>query len=204
VRIPALNWQALWWDTDATYRFSLANTPLVGGVPQFPNGVFNLEVDVQDGQNLPTLTAGNLPRGPYAALETRQLTLPPTPHSPPLVTDYRVDLTLWPTVAFRPPSGETAVVGGVVSASNQNVAGLKVILLDASVPPPPSPPYTRTDGSGQFLFRLPNLRCGATPNPTSTLNVQVLNAANTPLAVTPPTLTVPTGLVTNFIKLNLP
>jgi len=203
VSIPALNWQALWWESDATYRFSLSNTPLVGGVPQFPNGVFNLQVTLPASQ---IQASGSSSRGPYAALETRQLKLPPTPHSPPLASDYRVDLTLWPTVAFRPPAGETAVSGTVVSASNQNVVGLKVILLDSLVPPPPAPPYTRTDSSGQFLFRLPNLKLPTppTPNPTSTLNVQLLNAANATLVATPSTLTVPIGIVTNFIKLSVP
>ncbi|HEY3857293.1 MAG TPA: hypothetical protein VGO67_23155 [Verrucomicrobiae bacterium] len=200
VRIPALDWQALRWDADSTYRFSLVNTPLVGGAPQFPSGVFDLEVDAQDSQGS---SAQNTTSGPYAALETRQLTLPPTPHSPPLVTDYRVDITLWPTVAFRPPPGETAVVGTVVSATNQNVTGLKVILLDSALPPPPIPPYTRTDGLGQFLFRLPNLRSGPTPNATSTLNVQVLNAGNSTLITNPTTLTAPIGFVTNFVKLNI-
>jgi hypothetical protein len=204
VRIPALNWAAFWWDADATYRFSLANASLVAGVPQFPIGIFDLEVTEQGYPISTTSAEGKLPHWTYAALEACQVTLPPTPHSPPLVTDYRVDLPLWPTVAFRPPARETALVGSVVSASSQDVTGLKVILLDASIPPPANPPYTRTDRSGQFLFRLPALRRGAASNPTATLNVQLFDVANTQLAVTPAILTVPIGVVTNFIKLNLP
>lgn len=192
VSIPALQWTALRWDTDATYRFSLANVPLAGGTPQLPTGTFTLSVT----------PAGS----PYAALEPRQITLPVTAAHPPpvLFADYLVALALWPTVAFRVPAGETAVTAHLVSTSNQSVAGLKVRMFDASAGPPPANVYTRSDTAGQFLTRLPALRRGNVANPTVMLDVQVFNAANTSLAVTPATLTVPIGQLTDFVTLTLP
>jgi hypothetical protein len=192
VSIPALHWTALRWDTDATYRFSRANAPLVGGKPQLPVGTFTLSV---------TPTSGT-----YAALEPRQITLPPAPlHPPPvLAADYLVALALWPTVAFRVPAGETAVTARLVSASNQTVAGLKARLFDAAAPPPPPNVYTRSDAAGQFLIRLPALRRGNVANPTVLLAVQVFDAANVLLVVTPATLTVPIGQATGFVTLGIP
>jgi hypothetical protein len=192
VSIPALRWNALWWDTDATYRFSLSNVAIVGGVPQLPTGTFTLGIT-------PT-------NGPYAALEPRQITLPPAPvHPPPvLATDYLVRLIIWPTVAFRVPPGETAVVARLVSTSNQTIAGLKIRLFDAAAPPPPPSVYTRSDAAGQFLVRLPALRRGNAANPMAQLDVQVFDAANTPLTVTPATLPVPIGQLTSFVTLAIP
>jgi hypothetical protein len=191
VAIPALHWTALRWHSDATYRFSLANVPLVGGVPQLPVGTFTLSVSPA--------------RGAYTALEPRLLTLPPAaPHPPPvLATDYLVALALWPTLAFRVPPGETAVTARLVSASNQNVGGLKARLFDAASPPPPNV-YTRSDAAGQFLIRLPALRRGNAANPTALLDVQVFDAADLPLVVTPATLTVPIGQPTGFVTLEIP
>jgi hypothetical protein len=188
VSIPALRWTALWWDTDATYRFSRANVPLAGGVPQLPVGTFALSIT-------PT-------GGPYAALEPRQITLPPAASHPPpvLAADYLVALALWPTVAFRVPAGETAVTARLVSATNQNVGGLKARLFDAASPPPPNV-YTRSDAAGQFLIRLPALRRGNAADPTALLDVQVFDAANAPIAVTPATLTVPIGQLTGSVTL---
>ena len=192
VSLPALQWTALRWDTDATYRFSLANVLILGGAPNLPTGAFTLSVT----------RAG----APYAALEPRQITLPVTaPHPPPvLYEDYLVALALWPTVAFRPPPGETAVTARLVSTSNQNVAGLKARMFAASTPPPPANVYTRSDATGQFLIRLPALQRKNVANPTALLDVQVFNAANTALAVTPATLTVPIGQLTNYVTLTIP
>jgi len=192
VSLPALRWTAQRWDTDATYRFSLPNMPLVGGAPQLPVCTFALSIT----------PAG----GPYAALEPRQITLPPAaPHPPPvLAADYLVALALWPTVAFRVPAGETAVTARLVSATNQNVGGLKARLFDAASPPPPPNVYTRSDAAGQFLIRLPALRRGNAANPTALLDVQVFDAANAPIAVTPATLTVPIGQLTGFVTLSIP
>jgi hypothetical protein len=192
VSIPTLRWTSLRSDTDATYRFSCLNPPLVGGAPHLPAGTFTLGI-----------TPAN---GPYAALEPRQITLPVTASHPPpvLYTDYLVALALWPTVAFRPPPGETSVTAYLVSTSHQSVAGLKVRMFDSSAPPPPPNVYTRSDAAGQFLIRLPALRRGNVANPTALLDVQVFNAANTALAVTPATLTVPVGQLTGFVTLTIP
>jgi hypothetical protein len=192
VSIPALKWTALRWQADATYRFSILNAPLVGGSPQLPTGTFTLALASAD------LT--------YAALEPRQVTLPLTPaHAPPvLFADYLAPLVLWPTVAFRPPAGETAILARLVSASQASVAGLKARIFDASAPAPPAGVYTRSDAAGQFLVRLPALRRGNTPNPTATLQVQVFDAANTPLTVTPATVTAPIGQTSGFVTLAIP
>jgi hypothetical protein len=192
VSIPALRWFALRWPTDATYRFSRANSPLVGGAPQLPVGTFTLSVTPGDNS--------------YAVLEPRQVTLPPVPpHAPPvLVSDYLVALALWPTVAFRVPAGETAVTARLVSASNQVVRGLKVRIFDSASPPPPPAVYARSDAVGQILVRLPALRRGNVVNPTALLDVQVFDATNAPLVVTPSTLTVPIGQATGFVTLGIP
>jgi hypothetical protein len=192
VSIPALQWTALWWVTDATYRFSRANVPLVGGIPQFPVGTFTLNVTPASST--------------YAALEPRQITLPvAAAHPPPvLAADYLVPLALWPTVAFRVAAGETAVTARLVSASNQSVAGLKARMFDSASPPPPPNVYTRSDAAGQFLIRLPALRRGNVVNPTALLDVQVFNAANVPLLVTPATLMVPIGQATGYVTLGIP
>jgi hypothetical protein len=192
VSIPALQWRALRWDADATYRFSRSNVPLVGSTPQLPVGTFTLSVTPADG--------------PYTALEPRQITLPvAAPHPPPvLAADYLVTLALWPTVAFRVPAGETAVTARLVSASKQSVAGLKARIFDATSPPPPPNVYTRSDAAGQFLIRLPALRRGNVASPTAMLEVQIFNAANAPLVVMPPTLTVPIGQPTGFVTFGIP
>src|SRR5207253_857389 len=55
--------------------------------------------------------------------------------------------------------GETAMVGRIVSNVNKNVVGLKVFLYTVAGPnPPPGTPYAYTDGNGDFLYRLPNIK----------------------------------------------
>ena len=156
VSIPALNWSGFWWGLDSTYRFLKSNVPVIGGVPKLPTGTFTLKVDLPGRENAPPDPPTALPRGPYAAFEPRQVTLPPSAQHPPpvLVSDYLVDLTLWPTVSFTVPAGETAAVGQIVSSSAQSVAGLKVIVFQGAAPAAGTP-YTRTDAAGQFLYRLP-------------------------------------------------
>jgi hypothetical protein len=206
VSIPALRWSALWWGSDSTYRFSKSNVPVIGGVPQLPAGTFDLKVVLPGRENDPPDPPTALPRGPYAAFEPRQVTLPPAaPHPPPvLVSDYLVELTLWPTVAFTVPAGETAVVGQIVSSSAQSVVGLKVLVFQGATPPAGTP-YTRTDAAGQFLYRLPDLKrkVGAL---TASLGIQVFSVANAQLAVTPSTFPspVPIGQVTRNLTFNVP
>ncbi len=206
VSIPALRWSALWWGSDSTYRFSKSNVPVIGGVPQLPTGTFELKVDLLGRENDPPDPPTALPRGPYAAFEPRQVTLPPAaPHPPPvLVSDYLVDQTLWPTEAFTVPAGETAVVGHFVSSTAQSVVGLKVLVFQGASPPAGTP-YTRTDAAGQFLYRLPDLKrkVGAL---TASLGIQVFNVANAPLTVTPSTFPtpIPIGQVTRNLSFNVP
>jgi hypothetical protein len=85
VSIPDLRWAALRWDPDATYRFSMVNAPIAGGLPQLPTGTFTLALTSAD----PT----------YAALEPRQITLPPAPAHPPpvLASDYLTPLVKRPS-----------------------------------------------------------------------------------------------------------
>jgi hypothetical protein len=204
VSIPALRWSALWWESDSTYRFSKSNVPVIAGVPQLPTGTFALKVDLPGRENDPPDPPTALPRGPYAAFEPRQVTLPPAaPHAPPvLVSDYLVDLTLWPTVAFTVPAGETAVVGQIVSSTAQSVVGLKVIVFRGATPPAGTP-YTRTDAAGQFLYRLPGLK-RSVGSLTASLGIQVFTEANAPLAVTPSTFPIPIGQVTRNLTFNVP
>ena len=194
VSLPALQWTALRWDTDATYRFSLANVLILGGAPNLPTGAFTLRAS--PGLAPRYAAAGTAPD--YASCDS---TAPAAGH---FDEDYLVALALWPTVAFRVPVGETAVTAHLVSTSNQSVAGLKVRMFDPSAPPPPPNVYTRSDAAGRFLIRLPALRRGNVANPTALLDVQVFNAANTALAVTPATLTVPVGQLTGFVTLTIP
>ena len=203
VSIPELRWTALWRGSDSTYRFSKSNVPVIGGVPQLPTGTFDLKVDLPGRENDPPDPPTALPRGPYAAFEPRLVTLPPAaPHPPPvLVSDYLVDLLLWPTVAFTVPAGETAVVAQIVSSTAQSVVGLKVHVFQGASPPAGTP-YTRTNAAGQFLYRLPDLKrkVGAL---TASLGIQVFSAADTPLAVTPSSFAVPIGQVTRNLTFSV-
>src|SRR5262249_3540577 len=119
VSIPARNLTALRWETDATYRFSVANQLL-------PTGMFDVAVDV--------------PGGEYISAEPFKVQLPPPslPHAPPLLSsDYLVEKPLWPTPSFRPPLGETAILGRINSSGGVTaVGGLKVFLFVLPGPPP--------------------------------------------------------------------
>jgi hypothetical protein len=203
--MPGGKWIALWFDADATYRFSLPNLPLAAGAPQLPTGTFNLLVTTTDGVNLYSNPPIAPPRGPYAALMPLQVTIPPTAAHPPpvLASDYLVDLPLWPTVAFIVPDGETAVSGWVVSAGRKNVAGLKLKLFEQNTGPS-GEPWASTDGAGQFLYRLPNLTRPTGPNPQATLDVEMVDPASAPLTVAPATLTVPIGKPTSLVQLMVP
>ena len=203
--MPGGKWIALWFDADATYRFSLPNLPLAVGATQLPTGTFNLLVTTTDGVNLYANPPIAPPRGPYAALMPLQVTIPPTAaHPPPVLTsDYLVELPLWPTAAFRVPDGETAVSGRVVSAGSTNVAGLKLKLFESNTGPS-GEPWASTDAAGQFLYRLPSLPRPAGPNPQATLSVQMVDQTNAPLTVAPATLTVSIGKSTSLVQLTVP
>ena len=192
VSIPALQWSAVRSERDATYRFSLANLPTVGGVPQFPAwamGTHALEV--------------NVPGELYAMMEPLTVTIPPAaPHVPPAPADYRVDLPLWPTRALRSPPGETAVVGRLASSGGAAVGGWKVTLFQGGAPPPGAP-YARANAAGEFLFRLPGLKRGSSAIPTASLGVEVRDPADVVQPVAPGTITVPVGVM-SMVALTVP
>jgi hypothetical protein len=139
------------------------------------------------------------PAGEYVNWEPFQVQVPRPglPHPPPLrASDYLVERKLWPTRNFRPPPGETAVAGRVVSGGVNPVSGLKVALFTAPGPAPAAP-YTRTDEGGQFLFRFPLLKgevTGGTVVAQVSLGVEVRDAGGL-LTATPATVTVPLGRV---------
>ncbi len=144
VSIAPLAWTALRVAADGTYRFSAAT----------------LTQPAPAGPNLPVSVVSET--GDYASLEPILLTLPLALSAPPVAADFRRDLPLWPTPSLRPPAGETAVRGRVVSPTAQPVVGLKVeIWLGAAAVPPPGTPYTVTNDAGDFLFRLPLLKAAA-------------------------------------------
>jgi hypothetical protein len=197
--LSVAGWNALWSETDSTYRFSVPN------VSQVPTGIFDLAIANTSGVDLYSDPPAALPNGPYAAQTQLQVTIPPVAAHPPpvLATDYLVQLELWPTVAFTVPYGETAVSGWVVSADGTKVAGLKVN-LSASATGANGEPWVSTDGSGQFLYRLPNLPRPAGPDPQVTLDVAVVDQTASPLTVTPTSLTVPAGKLTGSVRLRVP
>ena len=144
VSIPALAWTALRVPADATYRFSASTL-----TQPAPTGV-NLAVSVV------SLT------GEYVTHSPILLTLPLAASVPPVAADFLRDLSLLPTPSLRPPAGETAVRGRVVSPTAQPVAGLQVEMWTSGSPtPPPGTPSTWTDGSGEFLYRFPMLKATA-------------------------------------------
>ena len=141
VSIPNHKWSALRVEKDLTYRFSAPTLTQIA-----PTGT-NLEVGVVD------------PGGEYVNFEPILLTLPLPLSTPPVNTDFLIAKPLWPTIAMRPPAGETAVRGHIRSATSQPVGGLKVEMwLGPSLTPPPGTPYTVSNTKGDFLFRFPLLK----------------------------------------------
>jgi hypothetical protein len=146
VSIPELRWNALRASNDFTYRFSVLT--LTQALPSRTN------LGVQ-------LTASG---GDYVSFEPIVLKKLPVPiSSPPARSDFLTPVPLWPTTAFRPPIGETAVRGLLGTSTPQSVADLKVEMwLDPAVAPPGvSPFYTRTNANGEFLYRFPLLKRAA-------------------------------------------
>ncbi|HWF06817.1 MAG TPA: hypothetical protein VG297_00055 [Bryobacteraceae bacterium] len=171
VSIPSLSWNAYRAADDYTYRFSSLTL-----TQPAPAGV-NLAVDV------------TAPAGDYVSFEPIQLTLPRTLSVPVQRSDFLIPTPLWPTVAVRPPVGETAVRGQIQSAAALPVSGLKVEMWPGpAVTPPPGTPFTLSDASGQFLYRFPLLK-GVSGSPT-TFNIQLSNGA---VAVSPASLAIPLG-----------
>jgi hypothetical protein len=143
VSIPQLRWGSL-RSEDFTYRFSALTLTQVA-----PKGA-NLKVQVVATQ------------GDYVSHEDILLTLPLPIPTPPKRTDFLLPTRLWPTVALRPPDGETAVRGRIVGGPTLPVDDIKVEMWTGTAPTPPAgTPFTRTNGAGDFLFRFPLLK-GAT------------------------------------------
>jgi hypothetical protein len=157
VTIPALRLRAFRAESDSTYRFVITNREVPAGGP------FDILVET--------------PGGEYEAREAMQVTLPiVVGHPPPVVRpDYLLEFPLWPTRLRKVPPAETAVTGRIISGGATNVDGLRVFLFE---PPGPVPatPYAYTNGSGEFLFRLPQLHArmsGAVPIVTATLDIEI-------------------------------
>jgi hypothetical protein len=140
VSIPSLNWSALRAESDFTYRFSVLTL-----TQPAPTGALTVQVTA--------------PGGEYVSFDSIVLTLPLLVSSPPQRSDFLVAKPLWPTAALRPPDGETAVRGHIVSPTAQPVADLEVEMWLGNAPvPPPGTPFTRSNTSGDFLFRFPLLK----------------------------------------------
>jgi hypothetical protein len=140
VTIRALHWSALRIARDATYRFSASTL-----TEPSPAGV-NLEVQVRAVD------------GDYISHDPILLTLPLPLSVPVQRADFLILQPLWPTTAMRPPDVETAVRGQIRSASAQPVAGLTVEMWQGPPAPPPGTPFTRSNATGEFVFRFPRLK----------------------------------------------
>jgi hypothetical protein len=169
VSIPVLSWQAFAAD-DFTYRFSALTLTLPA-----PTGTnLGVEVTALDGD--------------YVSFNPIQVTLPLPLSSPPTRADFLLPTPLWPTVAVRPPAGETAVRGFITSPTSQSVANLKVEMWLGGGPAPGSP-FTFSNANGDFLFRFPLTK--GTPGQTVSANIQLAGGA---IPVTPAALSMTLGV----------
>jgi hypothetical protein len=146
VSIDALGWQAYPSPHDATYRFLRTNAAF----PSVPPPPWDVTVSAPGGEYV------NF--APFQVQPISPPVLPPTPAA------YLVERPLWPTRSFRPPPGETVVLGRVVRVAPAPVAGLEVWLFPEATRQPTTP-STFTDANGAFVFRLPGLRGTSQPGP---------------------------------------
>src|SRR6185436_20107301 len=131
-----------------TYRFSVLTL-----TQPAPTGAFTVQVSA--------------PGGEYVSFDSIVLSLPLPVSEPPQRPDFLIAKPLWPTVAMRPPDGETAVRGHIDSPTAQPVADLDVEMWLGSAPvPPPGTPFTRSNTHGDFLVCFPMLK-GAPGAPLS-------------------------------------
>ncbi len=175
VSIPSLQWQAAAAD-DGSYRFSALTLtqPAPGGA--------NLAVQV------------DAPLGDYLSFDPITITLPLPISSPPLRSDFLIPTKLWPTVAFRPPSGETAVRGIIASPTAQPVSNLKIEMWLGAGPAPGSP-YTFTNLNGEFLFRFPLFQSAS--GQTTQANIQI-NSGAIPVLPAAPTVLIGATQILQF------
>jgi hypothetical protein len=162
VSAPAQNWQAVRRAQDATYRFVFSEVSV-------PTGSFDIDVEA--------------PGGEYLNWIPIEVTLPIVPATSPItVGDYLMELPLWPTRRVRPPDGETAVIGRLVSATANPVSNLDIRLFRQG-DPAPAMPFARSDGMGAFLFRLPWFQWQTPPLPN--VEIRVTESGGTILPVNP-------------------
>jgi hypothetical protein len=170
VSIPSLNWSALRTENDCTYRFSALTL-----TQPAPTGALSVQVTA--------------PGGEYVSFNPIVLSLPLLVPSPPQSSNFLFAKPLWPTTALRPPDGETAVRGHISSPTAQPVADLEVEMWLGGAPvPPPGTPFTRSNTSGDFLFRFPLLK-GA---PGASLPVRIRLSGGA-IPVSPASLSIPLG-----------
>ncbi len=179
IGMPRLPWRAVRGPGDGTYRFLVTNDTLLplGGIPVTVSAPGNEYVDFEG------LTV-TLPR-PLVAH-------PPTPAR----SDFLVEHPLWPTRSLGLPPGETALVASLVSAGATPVAGLKVTVWpDGS--PMPATPYTYSNGDGEFVTRLPDLKSvsGGVISTTAALRIDLKLPPAYVLTAVPTQIKTDTGVV---------
>jgi hypothetical protein len=165
VTLPEQGWIAVYCAADASYRFLVTEALL-------PSGSF--QVVVED------------PNQCYINHSPISLTLSSTSPTPPISRgDYLIEHALWPTRKFRVPTGETAVVGRLVSSGANPVDDLDIRLFPVGEAPP-AIPFARSNPDGEFLFRLPAVsrESDGTPRPAS-IEVEVRHEGVPLVSVTP-------------------
>jgi hypothetical protein len=175
VSIPERSWLAYYAASDATYRFSAVDweAPLPSTL-----AVVVRSID-----------------GDYASYEPLTITLPLAIPSPPLASSFLIHRPLWPTSAFRPIAGETAI-SGMITHPTLKISGLRVVMYSGA--PDPLSPYTYTDAAGGFLFRLPYLGAASSAVPTIPMSIDVRDGV-TPVVVSPASAVVTLGRQNRFV-----
>jgi hypothetical protein len=185
VTIPELGWEAVHCATDSTYRFLVTEADILSGT--------NLAVIVEDPGHI------------YVNHSDIRLTLPWTGSSSNTRADHLEEHVLWPTRLFQIPTGETALVGRLTSASANPVEDLDVLFsagvrLFTPTPDepqvPPVTPYARTNSDGEFLFRLLDVSRDMSGNPDPpAVGVDVRRGGVPEHPVVPPTFVPDPGRV---------
>lgn len=182
---PNLPWRAVPGPNDDTYRFFVTNNAVMPASPS------PIPVTV----SMPA----NVAKEAYVSFESVEVTLPlPLAAHPPTParSDFLIEKTLWPTRAVKVPAGETAVVATVKSAGATPIGRLRVKLW-AGLGPPPVSPYAYTDASGEFLFRLAELKTvvGGVISTTAMVNIEIRVPPTYATAVVPTQIRTDAGAV---------